>query len=165
MSSPRRCPVACTRHVADLASVFGLVLTATSLGLAVYTLYQARSVREEAERLRNRFLFRERASDFLEGIAEFADIIDKQVKRAPLPPHEVRGMLRECNARIQNFVPKFTEEEEVQARSKQLRREIENALEGRAVSRENLQEIYAKLRGLSVAVGELLEDRKKWGHE
>jgi len=86
MSSPRRCPVACTRHVADLASVFGLVLTATSLGLAVYTLYQARSVREEAERLRNRFLFRERASDFLEGIAEFADIIDKQVKRAPLPP-------------------------------------------------------------------------------
>jgi hypothetical protein len=74
-------------------------------------------------------------------------------------------MLRECNARIQNFVPKFTEEEEVQARSKQLRREIENALEGRAVSREDLQEIYAKLRGLSVAVGELLEDRKKWGHE
>jgi hypothetical protein len=38
----------------------------------------------------------------------------------------------------------------VQARSKRLRREIENALEGSAVSREDLQEIYARLRGVSV---------------
>jgi hypothetical protein len=36
-----------------------------------------------------------------------------------------------------------------------LRREIENALEGSAVSREDLREIYAKLRGLSVAVEDL----------
>jgi len=45
----------------------------------------------------------------------------------------------------------------VQARSKRLRREIENALEGSAVSREDLQEIYARLRGLSVAVEDLYD--------
>jgi len=38
-----------------------------------------------------------------------------------------------------------------------LRREIENALEGSAVSREDLQEIYARLRGLSVAVEDLYD--------
>ena len=45
----------------------------------------------------------------------------------------------------------------MQARSKRLRREIENALEGSAVSREDLQEIYARLRGLSVAVEDLYD--------
>ena len=45
----------------------------------------------------------------------------------------------------------------MQARSKRLRREIENALEGRAVSREDLQEIYARLRGSSVAVEDLYD--------
>ena len=91
MSSPRRCPVACTRHVADLASVFGLVLTATSLGLAVYTLWQARTVQEEAERLRSRFLLAQRAPGTVEELEEVARLINLQIKESPAGFSSVEG--------------------------------------------------------------------------
>jgi hypothetical protein len=147
--------------VADLASVFGLVLTATSLGLAVYTLWQARTVQEEAERLRSRFLLAQRAPGTVEELEEVARLINLQIKEAPLASHQLRAELERCRARLQNLEPKLRDERGALRRSKDLRSKIENALQGDTVEKEHLQEIYAGLQGLTTAAKQLLKDRAK----